>query len=80
MRRLKQTEVLPFAQVDKPAPYDIAGGIIAFESGELDEEGEDTLFAHLIRTGLAWSLQGSYGRMAAEFIKAGRISEEGEVL
>lgn len=56
------------------APYDVTGNIIAFESGELDREGVIELFQHLVDTGLAWQLQGSYGRMAAALIEAGEIS------
>lgn len=36
--------------------------------------------AHLIRTGLAWSLQGFFGRTCSEFINAGCVSQSGEVL
>ncbi len=45
--------------------------IIAFEQGELDEEGILELFQELIDSGLAWQLQGSYGRMARSLIEAG---------
>ena len=38
--------------------------IMAFEQGNLDEEGVIELFQDLIDSGLAWQLQGSYGRMA----------------
>lgn len=55
-------------------PYDVTGNIIAFEQGELDREGVIELFQHLVNTGLAWQLQGSYGRMAADLIEAGEIS------
>ena len=51
--------------------YDEVGAIIAFETGGLSEEGTIELFQHLIDTGLAWSLQGSYGRAATALIKAG---------
>lgn len=54
--------------------------IIAYEQGELDEADTLALFGELIATGMAWSLQGSYGRQAAAFIEAGLISREGEVL
>jgi hypothetical protein len=50
------------SQVDK---------IIAFEQGELDEDGIIELFQELIDSGLAWQLQGSYGRMARSLIEAG---------
>lgn len=45
--------------------------IIAFENGELDERETIDLFQELIDTGIAWSLQGSYGRVAARLIDAG---------
>jgi hypothetical protein len=45
--------------------------IIAYESGEMDEEEAIAFFQKLIDTGLAWQLQGSYGRSAAYLIEAG---------
>jgi len=51
--------------------YDEVGAMMAYESGELDEVGIVELFQHLIDSGLAWSLQGTYGRMARDLIKAG---------
>ena len=45
--------------------------IVAFEQGELDEEGILELFQELIDSGLAWQLQGSYGRIARNLIEAG---------
>jgi hypothetical protein len=45
--------------------------IIAFEQGELDEDGIIQLFQELIDSGLVWQLQGSYGRMARNLINAG---------
>ena len=53
----------------KDHPYDLTGNIIAYESGELDEEGIIELFQHLIDNGLAWTLQGHYGRTANALIK-----------
>ena len=61
-------------------PFDLVGSIIAFEQGELDEEGVLALVAHLVRTGMAWSLQGCYGRLAMNYIDAGLIDREGNVL
>lgn len=49
----------------------IAFQIVAFEDGELGEEETIELFQHLIDNGLAWQLQGFYGRTAADLIAAG---------
>ena len=45
--------------------------LIAFEGGELDDIDTILFFQYLIDTGLAWSLQGSYGRAARSLIEAG---------
>jgi hypothetical protein len=54
--------------------------IIAFEQGELDENQIVELFAHLVRTGRAWTLQGAYGRMATALMNQGYLDEEGNIL
>jgi len=54
---------------------DIAGDIIAFECGELSEEETIVLFQKLIDNGMAWTLQGSYGRTAKALIDAGLCKE-----
>ncbi len=59
---------------------DVVSKIIAYESGEMEEQEVIELFAELITTGMAWRLQGSYGRMAKQLIDAGYISRDGEVL
>jgi hypothetical protein len=45
--------------------------IIAYESGELQSHEIVELFQELIDSGLAWRLQGSYGRTAKHLIDAG---------
>ena len=53
--------------------------IIAYEQGELNDQEIVCLFADLVRSGMAWSLQGSYGRTANALIKEGWIDREGNV-
>ena len=53
--------------------------IVRYECGEMDDNEVVVLFAYLIKTGMAWQLQGHYGRMARDFIEAGLITEQGEV-
>ena len=53
--------------------FDVVGNIMAFEDGELDEDEVIALFQHLVTTGIAWQLQGSYGRTAAALIEAGLV-------
>jgi hypothetical protein len=47
--------------------------MIAWEQGDLDQEQECQLFQQLVDSGLAWQLQGCYGRNAMALIKAGLI-------
>lgn len=53
---------------------DIVSAIIEFESGELDDTDVLDLFQHLVDTGMAWTLQGSYGRMATALLDEGLIN------
>lgn len=55
--------------------YDVTAGIIAYEAGELDESEALELFQHLVDSGLAWKLQGSYGRTAKALLDAGLVQE-----
>ena len=45
--------------------------MIAWEQGELSDDDTITLFQGLIDSGMAWTLQGCYGRAAARLIEAG---------
>ncbi|AWN07363.1 hypothetical protein SEA_NABI_69 [Streptomyces phage Nabi] len=54
--------------------------LIDYESGNLDDTDTLDLFAKLVKSGFAWTLQGSYGRTAQTLINEGWISETGEVL
>lgn len=46
-------------------------GIIEYENGDLDEQETVALFQRLIDNGMAWALQGQYGRTAIALIEAG---------
>lgn len=52
---------------------DLTGNIVAYEEGRLSEPQTIKLFQHLENTGLAYQLQGMYGRMATSLIGAGLI-------
>ena len=53
--------------------FNLVDRIVAFEAGELDEDGIVDLFTYLIRTGYVWQLQGFYGRTAMELMRNGYI-------
>jgi hypothetical protein len=58
---------------------DLIDKIIAYESGELTDQQLVYLFAELVKSGMAWTLQGHYGRTASALIDAGYIDNEGNV-
>ena len=64
------------AETLDPKPIDEVGMIMDYESGQLDDDGIIKLFQHLIDTGKAWSLQGSYGRTAQALIDNGYCTRE----
>jgi len=57
----------------------LVNNIIAYESGELTNQEVVYLFAELVKSGMAWTLQGHYGRTASALIEAGYIDREGNV-
>jgi hypothetical protein len=56
------------------AKFDLTDAIIAFESGELDHDGELELLQNLLDSGMYLHLQGSYGRAVQRALDAGDIS------
>ena len=52
---------------------EIADRIVAYESGELDQEQTIQLFQELYDSGMVWNLQGHYGRLAFQLLEAGLI-------
>lgn len=61
-------------------PLGLSDQIIAYEMGELPRDEYLPLFGGLVKTGLAWRLQGSYGRAAARLIEQGYLGRDGTVL
>jgi len=62
------------------ARFNLTDNIIAYEAGELKGANVLKLFSHLIKSGMAWSLQGCYGRMAESLIDRGYLSAKGKIL
>lgn len=48
--------------------------IIRYENGEMNESETVEFFQELIDSGLAWKLQGHYGRVATSLIEEGLCS------
>jgi hypothetical protein len=53
---------------------DIVSQITAYEMGELDDTEAVELFQELVNNGMAWQLQGSYGRTAMALIDNGLVT------
>ena len=52
----------------------LVDNIIRYENDEMTEEETIEFFQGLVNTGLAWSLQGHYGRVATHLIEEGLIA------
>lgn len=61
----------------KNEKYDELGAMMDWENGDLDEEKTIILFQGLIDSGLAWWLQGCYGRYAQELIDVSKCHQAG---
>jgi hypothetical protein len=55
----------------KEKPFDTVGFIMDWEGGDLSDDDTIIGFQHLIDNGMAWSLQGCYGRTARQLIERG---------
>jgi len=55
-------------------PYDASACVESFDGIEHDEDTILSAWQYLVDTGLAWRLQGWYGRTARDLIEAGYIT------
>lgn len=62
-----------------PLNLDPVDAIIQHENGTLGARQTFALYGHLIRSGLAWSLQSAYGRAAGSLIRNGFLTTTGDV-
>jgi hypothetical protein len=60
--------------------YDLVSALISYEQDELNQEDTLALFGYLVRSGHAWTLQGTYGRTALKLIEYGYLDNQGNVL
>lgn len=58
----------------------LTDAIIDYENGDLSADEIVQLFSQLIKTGMVWHLQGSYGRMAQHLIRNGVLDANGDIL
>lgn len=56
---------------------DLTSKIIEFEGGSMNDEDTIELFQVLVDNGMAWTLQGFYGRIAKALIEAELIVDRG---
>ena len=70
---------IPLTGGSKMSDYDLCAAIEAYEEGTMEEEDVRDFFQALVNSGLAWTLQGAYGRKAHAMLDAGEIDmpEEG---
>lgn len=58
--------------------YDLTNRIVDYEMGHLNDKQTLRLFKELIQNGMAWTLQGHYGRTAEAMIDDGWLGRDGE--
>ena len=75
--KLKKVKLIPSGRVNSKSYVNF---IIAYESGEIGTQDTIDLFSYLIKNGMAWGLQGSYGRTASAFIDNRILAKNGTII
>lgn len=52
---------------------DLVNKVMDWEDGRMDEDEETQFFQELVNSGMAWQLQGMYGRRANQLIQEGKV-------
>lgn len=67
----EEAKIKKDAKHSKTGKSDIVDKIMAWEGGDMDDKAEIEFFQELIDNGMAWTLQGVYGRTAQALIDRG---------
>jgi hypothetical protein len=65
--------------VEPMTEREVSDALLRHENEELGREDTLRLFSYLIVSGMAWKLQGHYGRAARDLIERGWIDAEGNI-
>ena len=57
---------------------DFVDKVIEYEAGEMSDEDTVSFYQELVNSGMAWTLQGHYGRMAMHLIESGLVQQPKE--
>ena len=52
---------------------DLVNKVVDWENGDMSEDDETQFFQELVDSGMAWTLQGMYGRRAMQLIEQGKV-------
>lgn len=62
--------------MNEAAQPDFIDRILRYETGQMSYDETIVFFQTLIDTGMAWTLQGHYGRMATDLIRARLVTRK----